>query len=119
MSRLRTILKWLAFALAGVVGLLARAVVALHFWLANSPDLGPRLVARVEAVTWSSASASHPSLQTACGSIDDSDKGHRAGAEAAEVVVYLEGLARGRAGDRVGRRGRTGGLRDGRPRGRR
>ena len=51
----------------------------------------------VGAVTWSSASASHPSLQTACGSIDDSDKGHRAGAEAAEVVVYLEGLARGRA----------------------
>ena len=51
MSRLRTILKWFALALAGVVGLLALAVVALHFWLANSPDLGPRLVARVEALT--------------------------------------------------------------------
>jgi uncharacterized protein YhdP len=51
MSGLRTFLKWLAFVVAGVVGLLALAVVGLHFWLANSPDLGPRLVARVEQLS--------------------------------------------------------------------
>ena len=51
MTGLRTFLKWLAIAVTGVVALLAIGVIVLHFWLAGSPDLGPRLVARVETLT--------------------------------------------------------------------
>lgn len=51
MARARTIGKWIAIALGGVALLLGMVVVALHFWLTRSPDLGPRIVARVEELT--------------------------------------------------------------------
>ena len=51
MSRARTFWKWTAVTLGGTVVLLALGVVGLHFWLANSPQLGPGIVARVEQIT--------------------------------------------------------------------
>ncbi len=45
------IAKWFSIALAVLVLVLGAAVIGLDVWLARSPELGPRLVARVEVLT--------------------------------------------------------------------
>jgi hypothetical protein len=51
MSRTRQVAKWALISVAAVVMLLGAAVVGLDVWLSRSPDLAPRLVARIEALT--------------------------------------------------------------------
>ena len=51
MSRLRTLWKWLAATVAVLLVLLAVAIGALRIWLEHSPELAPRLVARVAELT--------------------------------------------------------------------
>ena len=53
------------------------------------------------SVTWANSATAHASLQTACGVVEERDAAHRAGADASNVVVYLEGIARGRAVDYI------------------
>ena len=51
MSRIRQITKWVSISVAAIVLLLGAAVVGLDVWLSRSPDLAPRLVARIEVLT--------------------------------------------------------------------
>lgn len=51
MSRTRQVAKWVSISAAALVLLLGAAVVGLDVWLSRSPDLAPRLVARIEALT--------------------------------------------------------------------
>jgi hypothetical protein len=51
MSRIRQFSKWFSIAVAVLLLLLGAAVVGLDIWLARSPELAPRLVARIEVLT--------------------------------------------------------------------
>ena len=51
MTRMRVILKWLIYVLAGIGVLFAAAVIVMRVWLERSPEIAPQVVVRVESLS--------------------------------------------------------------------
>ena len=51
MTRYQQVIRWSAWILAGLLGVLIILVLMLHFWLARSPEIGSQVIDRVERLT--------------------------------------------------------------------